>query len=74
MNDAPAAPQPDDPLQPLGVTELLAELNRDTPGCAGPVTAAMLESDVAAGSPRAADGKIDVTHYAAWLIRESAAE
>lgn len=60
--------QPVDPLRPLGVTELLAELNRDD---TGGVTAAMLERDAAAGSPRAADGTVDIVHYAAWLLRES---
>ena len=74
MNDAPAAPQPEDPLRPLGVTELLAELNRDAADSAWPVTPSMLEADAAAGSPRAADGTVDVVRYAAWLIRESAAE
>ena len=35
-----------------------------------PVTAAMLEADLAAGAPANADGTINLVHYAAWLVRE----
>ena len=35
-----------------------------------PVTAGMLEADLAAGAPANADGTINLVHYAAWLVRE----
>jgi hypothetical protein len=37
-----------------------------------PVTVAMLEADLAAGAPANADGTINLVHYAAWLVRETA--
>jgi len=37
-----------------------------------PITAAMLEADLAAGAPRNADGSIHLVHYAAWLVKETA--
>jgi len=36
-----------------------------------PVTANMLEADLAAGAPANADGTINLVHYAAWLVREA---
>ncbi|MEO0513575.1 MAG: hypothetical protein AAF108_11905, partial [Planctomycetota bacterium] len=38
-----------------------------------PVTAAMLEADIDAGSPTNPDGSINFVHYAAWLVREMSA-
>ena len=35
-----------------------------------PVTAAMLQADVAAGAPTNANGTLNLVHYTAWLIRE----
>jgi len=37
-----------------------------------PVTAAMLEADVAAGAPSNPDGTLNLVHYAAWLVQEVA--
>ena len=37
-----------------------------------PVTEAMLQADLAAGAPSATDGTINLVHYAAWLVKESA--
>jgi hypothetical protein len=37
-----------------------------------PVTVAMLEADLDAGAPANADGTINLVHYAAWLVRETA--
>lgn len=34
------------------------------------VTAAMLQSDVAAGAPTNANGTLNLMHYTAWLVRE----
>lgn len=36
------------------------------------VSIEMLEADVAAGAPTNADGTLNVVHYAAWLVRQSA--
>ena len=36
------------------------------------VSESMLEQDVANGAPTNADGTINLVHYAAWLVRESA--
>ena len=36
----------------------------------GPVTEEMLRRHIAAGAPVAADGQINLVHYAAWLARE----
>ena len=38
-----------------------------------PVTAAMLEADIDAGSPTNPGGSINFVHYAAWLVREMSA-
>jgi hypothetical protein len=38
----------------------------------GPVTKAMIETDLAAGAPANADGTINLVHYAAWLVKEMA--
>lgn len=35
-----------------------------------PVTAEMLQTDLADGAPANADGTINMVHYAAWLVRE----
>ena len=37
------------------------------------VTVDMLRMDVAAGAPLGADGKLNLVNYAAWLIKEMAA-
>lgn len=39
-----------------------------------PVTVEMLDSDLAAGAPRNADGTLNLVHYAAWLVRELATQ
>jgi hypothetical protein len=36
----------------------------------GPVTEDMLHRHVAAGAPAAADGRINLVHYAAWLNKD----
>ena len=35
-----------------------------------PVTAAMVQEDIAAGAPQNPDGSMNLIHYAAWLVRE----
>ena len=35
-----------------------------------PVTAEMVQEDVAAGAPQNPDGTMNLVHYAAWLVRE----
>ena len=39
-----------------------------------PVTEEMIRSDLTAGAPTNRDGTLNVVHYAAWLLRESAKE
>ena len=36
------------------------------------ITEAMLRADVDAGAPVNADGTLNLVHYAAWLVRETA--
>ncbi|MBK9126291.1 MAG: hypothetical protein IPM13_00610 [Phycisphaerales bacterium] len=36
------------------------------------VTVEMLEADVAAGAPTNADGTLNLVHYAAWLVKQTA--
>jgi len=36
------------------------------------VPAAVVEKDLAEGAPRAADGSMNLVHYAAWLLRKTA--
>ena len=38
-----------------------------------PITEEMLQSDIDSGSPLNADGTVNLVHYAAWLVRELAA-
>jgi hypothetical protein len=52
----------------LTVADAAALLSR---AAGGPVTAAMLEADRAAGAPANADGTLNLVHYAAWLVRET---
>jgi hypothetical protein len=37
-----------------------------------PITAEMIQRDVAAGTPTNPDGTLNLVHYAAWLVKESA--
>ena len=38
----------------------------------GNVTAEMVKADIVAGAPTNPDGTINLVHYAAWLVKESA--
>lgn len=38
----------------------------------GTVTEAMLAADVKAGAPTNPDGTLNLVHYVAWLLRETA--
>ena len=35
-----------------------------------PVSVAMLQADLDAGTPRNADGTLNLVHYAAWLVQK----
>jgi hypothetical protein len=48
--------------------QLAAVLSRAS---ATEVDAAAIEADLAAGAPCNADGKVNLVHYAAWLLHES---
>jgi len=40
-----------------------------TRACGTPVTAAMIQEDIAAGAPVNPDGTLHMIHYAAWLVK-----
>lgn len=57
------------PLSPTAMP--LADVAKLLSRAAGtPVTAEMLQADIAAGAPRNADGTLNLVHYAAWLVKE----
>lgn len=56
----PAAMRPEDAARALSAARV------------GPITAAMINADIAAGAPVNADGTINLVSYAAWLVREMA--
>lgn len=37
-----------------------------------PISAEMLEADIASGAPTNPEGTLNLVHYAAWLVRELA--
>ena len=41
-------------------------------GAGRPVTPDMLREDIDAGAPTNADGRLNLVHYAAWLVKELA--
>jgi len=55
-------------LKPADAARLLTQIGGQ------PVTPAMLDADTAAGAPRNADGTFNLVQYAAWLVRQMAAE
>ena len=58
----------DEPINPnaLTVSQLARLLTR---AGSSPVTEAMIEMDVAAGTPTNRNGTINLVHYGAWLVR-----
>jgi hypothetical protein len=64
----------DDGQQPLNPTSLTFSDAARLLSRAGSqlVTVQMLEADLAAGAPTNADGTINLVHYAAWLVKETA--
>jgi len=36
------------------------------------ITEAMVRADIEAGAPTHADGRVNLVHYAAWLVKEMA--
>ena len=36
------------------------------------ITETMVRSDIDAGAPANSDGRVNLVHYAAWLVREAA--
>ena len=63
---APGGPPADRPLNPLAMTVAQAAKILSAVGV-GRVTEEMIQRHVAAGAPTAADGRINLVHYAAWL-------
>jgi hypothetical protein len=59
------------PLNPqaLRLADMAGILSASGPS---PVTAEMLQADIADGVPTNADGTLNLVHYAAWLAREMA--
>ena len=35
-----------------------------------PISVEMLQADIGAGAPTNADGRLNLVHYAAWLVKE----
>ena len=70
---SPNSPAPA-PLNPQALTleELAALLTRAGGGAA--VTVEMLREDVVDGAPVLADGRVNLVHYAAWLVGALAEE
>jgi hypothetical protein len=65
------AESPKSPLNPRALARVdAARIFSAAAGAA--IDLAMLEADVAAGAPVNADGSLNLVHYAAWLVRESA--
>ena len=56
----------------LSIPDTARVLSRVVGGGGGGVTVDMLRADIEAGAPTNADGTINLVHYAAWLVRESA--
>ena len=71
--DIPAAPDgpPADRVDPLAMTVAQAAKILSAVGV-GRVTEDMIRRHIAAGAPTAADGRINLVHYAAWLNARAA--
>ena len=61
-------PTPIDPMH-LTVDQAAAILSRSS---AAPIDADQIRSDIDAGAPVNPDGTLNVVHYAAWLVKETA--
>jgi hypothetical protein len=65
MDHDPAKPS----LKPTSLT--VADAARLLSAAGGQaITVAMLQADLAAGTPANADGTLNLVHYAAWLLKE----
>lgn len=51
-------------VDPSDLARIFSALTRS------PITEAMIRADIAAGAPVRPDGRINVMHYLAWLLRE----
>lgn len=51
-------------ISPSDLARLMSAITRSQ------ITEAMLRSDIEAGAPVRDDGKINLLHYLAWLLRE----
>lgn len=72
----PTDPPPPDPRQPVNPTSLSIEDMSRLLSAAGSrkVTVAQVQADIDAGAPVGTDGRMNLVHYAAWLIREAQAQ
>jgi hypothetical protein len=66
-----SAESPKSPLNPQAMP-LVDAARVFTAASGGSIEVAMLEADVADGAPLNADGTLNLVHYAAWLVRETA--
>ena len=63
------SPQPHSQVNPLSLT--VAEVARLLSAVGGRrVTEEQVQADVEAGAPVGVDGRMNLVHYAAWLLRE----
>lgn len=51
-------------IDPSDLARVIASITRS------PFTEAMIRADIDAGAPVREDGKVNVLHYLAWLLRE----
>jgi hypothetical protein len=68
MSDSPTPPTTGRNPNAMPVADLAAILAKLT---GRPLTAAMVEADLAAGAPYHPDGSMHLIHYGAWLLREA---
>ena len=69
--DPDQSPQPNS-VNPLSLTvdELARMLSAGGGGGGRPVTPDDVRADLAAGAPQGPGGRVNLVHYAAWLLRE----
>lgn len=68
----PVAPPPSPSMRPSALTpEQLHDLLRR--GGATVVTAEQIAADITAGAPTNDDSTVNLVHYTAWLVKQSAA-
>ena len=69
MSSQPTVTPPSQPVNPQSLSiEEVARMLSATGG--KKITPAQVQADIDAGAPVGRDGRMNLVHYAAWLIRE----